>query len=120
VNKLDLKKNKSIGNVYVVTITSIIIYLMLIMLIIADISNSISSLAVLFIAISLCCFIFGILISIIPQKFYKFIYKISRRSLEEGYYQIDAMKFENNRFYLEANVVLLNISYIFLILILLI
>lgn len=61
------------------------------------------SLDVFLLILSLCSFIFGFLVTIAPKGFYNIIYKLFRKSLEEGYYQMNAMKYDNNSFYIESN-----------------
>lgn len=114
------KRTENKANVIVVTVTSLIIYILLMILCINDMIASYSPLGVTLISISFGFYMIGLLIIVTPRKFYNIIYKIFHKNLAEGYYQINISTYENNKFYAQSGHILLNMSYILLIIVLLI
>ena len=110
------RKEPTKGSILILLITSLIIYSLLMVILAKQFRGSYRLLDVLLLILSLCSFIFGFLVTIAPKGFYNIIYKLFRKSLEEGYYQMNAMKYDNNSFYFESNLFFFNLSYILIIL----
>ncbi len=114
------KKKQNKATLFIVVITSLIIYVLLMILCINKLVISYNPLSLTLMSISFGFYMIGFLIMATPKRFYNLIYKLFHKSLEEGYYQITMATYENNKFYIQSERVLLNLSYIILIIILLI